>query len=303
MSSVILLDEKFKKSFLDKRSESGTFLGNKGIYTFDDYCITLINKFNSKYPKYRVSGVQIVDTPVISNAMNLGIIVKESKQHVRIPLAYVVVSTPTIGSRNDFGAQQLFPGMSYLIKKYIDSPSYTLANLPIYFVNGCIENVTDSMKISIYGMIIMDIGYVDVFENNPEIKKEVFRRDLKEYSLKMLYSKGSKNKSLIESEINRLKASNTIHTDFFYVDFSRKSVKFVNDYLIKKDKNGKIAMSKFGSSDRFFIMRSYPALILADEFNYDVDISEIEEFLNRFNKGKKNLEPFVCYANKLRERR
>ena len=76
-----------------------------------------------------------------------------------------------------FGSQQLFPGLSYLVNHYIGSPSYELANLPIYFVNGSTDNVTESMQETIMAMSLMGVRYVQVF-NEETLPAGVFESDL-----------------------------------------------------------------------------------------------------------------------------
>jgi len=293
MGSSILLSEKLKKAWFEEKIDSNTSevknnlnytaLKNAGIFEIDKYYELLISKMNKINSKYKVDSVKFVNEPVpiIGNrAINAGMIEKEVDGE-KIPLAYVFVSNPYLGSRNIFGAQQLFPGLSYLVDYFLDSPSYELANLPIYFINASTDNITESMQKTIMAMLLMGVRYVQIF--NEEILLD-FENDLVKYS------------RFISNDNDMEKNSPVILTDFYELDTLHKTIVFTTTSL-KEDK-----IESFGSSDRFFVIKAYPALILADELAYDIDVSRIKSFLFKFKKGRNNLEPFIKFANKLKRR-
>lgn len=294
MGSTILLNKKLRKAWTEDKINSKTSevkpnsnivaLRKAGISEINDYYNLLITKINEINSKYKVDSIKFVDEPVPaigSRAINAGLIEKEVGGE-KIPLAYIFVSNPNLGSRNIFGSQQLFPGLSYLVNRYLHSPSYELANLPIYFVNGSTDNVTESMQETIMAMSLMKVRYVQLF-NEETLPKGVFENDLIGFS------------RFITNDTKK-RASGIIHTDFYELDKNNKKIIFTTSSL--KEKN----IKSFGSSDRFFVIKAYPALILADEEMYDIDISKIKEFLSTYRKGKNNLEPFIKFAKKLEER-
>lgn len=294
MGSTIILSNRLQKAWTKdkvnhKSSEEKTnpnivSLRKVGISEINDYYDLLIKKMNEINSKYKVDSIKFVDEPVPAierNAINAGTIEKEVDGE-RIPLAYIFVSNPNLGSRNIFGAQQLFPGLSYLVDRYINSPSYELANLPIYFVNGSTDNVTESMQETIMAMSLMGVRYVQVF-NEETLPVGILYSDLAGYS------------RFITNDTEK-RQPGIIHTDFYKLDQKNKTIIFTTSSL--KEDN----INSFGSSDRFFVIKAYPALILADEAMYDIDVSRIEVFLSTYRKGKNNLEPFIKFAKKLEER-
>lgn len=294
MSSTILLSKRLQKAWTEDKVDSKlsevkpnpniAALRKVGISEVKDYYNLLITKMNEINSKYKVDSIKFVDEPVSaigSHAINAGLIEKEVGGE-RIPLAYVFVSNPNLGSRNIFGSQQLFPGLSYLVNRYIHSPSYELANLPIYFVNGSTDNVTESMQETIMAMLLMGVRYVQVF-NEKALSDIVFESDLVDFS------------RFITNDTEK-RVPGIIHTDFYELDKNNKTIIFTTSSL--KEEN----IESFGSSDRFFVIKAYPALILADEERYDIDVSRIEIFLFTYRKGKNNLEPFIEFAKKLEER-
>jgi len=294
MGSTIVLSKKLQKAWTEDKVDSKSSevktnpntvaLRKVGISEINDYYNLLIKKMNDINSKYKVNSIKFVDEPVPaigSRAINAGLIEREVGGE-KIPLAYVFVSNPNLGSRNIFGSQQLFPGLSYLVNHYIGSPSYELANLPIYFVNGSTDNVTESMQETIMAMSLMGVRYVQVF-NEETLPAGVFESDLIGFS------------RFITNDTEK-RAPAIIHTDFYELDSNKKKIVFTTTSL--KEDN----IDSFGSSDRFFVIKAYPALILADEEMYDIDVSRIEVFLSTYRKGKNNLEPFIKFAKKLEER-
>lgn len=252
-----------------------------GINSIDEYYRLLISKMNKVNSKYKIESIEFVDEPVPvigSNAINAGRIIKKVNDEI-ITQAYIFVSNPNLGSRNIFGSQQLFPGLSHLIRHYIPSPSFDLANLPIYFVNGSTDKITNSMQETIMGMSLMDVRYVQLF-NEESLPNGLFRNNLVGYS------------RFISNEIN-VKKNGIVITDFYNLNYIEKKISFTTK-TFKEDK-----IDSFGSSDRFFVIKAYPALILADKEKYSIDITKIQNFLSTYNKGKNNLEPFIQFAQKL----
>lgn len=259
MSSVIFLSNKLKESWeknvMDKKTNEISTNSNLlalrkvRINTIEDYCKLLIEEMNKINSKYMISDVEFVDIPVPGNsksALNAGRIAKKIDNEYYTE-AYIFISNPYLGSRNIFGSQQIFPGLSYLIKNYINSPSYELANHPIYFINGSTDSITESMIKTLVSIELMGIRYVQLFKSKKEIIKKP-KNDLVWYS------------NFISNNENGDKDNNgVIKTDYYEIDYINREISFSTKTFKEDD------ISKFGSSDRFFVVKSYPALILADQ--------------------------------------
>ncbi len=295
MGSILLLNKKLQESWIKDRINKKTgkirknanieALARIGISEITEYYRLLIKKINSINSKYKVERIEFVDKPIPFiniQALNAGMIIKKENNGENIPLAYVFVSNPSLGSRNIFGAQQLFPGLSYLIKKFISAPFYELVNLPVYFINASTDNVTESMQETITAMSLMNVRYIQLF-NEELLPDGVLSSNL------IKYSRFISNDTL-ERPVG------TIYTDFYMLDSIRKKLTFTTETF--KIKN----IASFGSSDRFFVIKAYPALILADEEMYEIDVSKIKSFLSIYGKGRSNLEPFIEFAEKLKGR-
>lgn len=257
-------------------------LKGKGIYSLNDYAQLIMKGINSINSKYSLKEVRFVDNPISfldKQSLNSGMIVGEDE----LPIAYIFLSSPSLNSRNIFGAEQLFPGLSNLIMHFINSYSCELANLPIYFINGSADKVTKSMEATVTAIKLMGVRYLQLF-NNEMVTNDKVKRNLLDYS-----------KIIENEEVNQ--KSGFIQTDYYELDNVDKKITFKSIKLRKQN------MKSFGSSDRFFAVRAYPALILADEGGFDIDLKEIEQFTAEFKNGKNTFETFLSFAKKLIRRR
>ena len=281
MNVTIVLNEEFKKKLDSDISELNKEKSEKiSIQTDTDYIKLLKSKIKLANPKFEKIDVKFVEKPIPfikQNFLNTGIIIGEDKSQI----AYLLISGLKLNSRNILGAQQIFPTLSYIIEKFIKAPMCDLVNLPVYFVNGSMDYINDSMEASIISIRLMGIKYVQMFNSYYKSKK-IINNDLREY---LKYIRHNNDKPEI------------VDTDFFSVDFRNKKIVFRKTTF--KENN----LKNFGSSDRFFVIKAYPALILAFDEDYDIDVSEIQQFLDSKKVGKSNLLPFLEYANKLKKKR
>ena len=278
MKVTILLNERFKEKIeSDIEKAKAEKLNEIGIHSIDDYFKLFKFKVKLANPKFESISIKFTREPIISfmgkNYLNTGLIIGENK----VQIAYLFISSLFLNSRNIFGAQQIFPSLSDLVAHFIETPMYELVNLPVYFVNGSVDNITESMKANIVSIYLMGIHYVQMF-NESFNSEAIGKNDLKGY-IKYI---SDKKDEVLES----------IDTDFFKVNFCNKKIVFKKKTL-KEDNN-------MGSSDRFFVIKAYPALMLAYDENYEIDISEIQQFLDSHAMGKSNLLPFLEYAEKLK---
>jgi hypothetical protein len=98
--------------------------------------VPLINTLNTKNPKLNVSTVEYIDLKDEYNVSQKrsGVIVDESPLEKKI-LAYIFLSTDSVGARNSFVAQSIFPDLIDLMELCIKSPSFTVLNHPVFFIN------------------------------------------------------------------------------------------------------------------------------------------------------------------------
>ncbi|CAI3503894.1 hypothetical protein [Enterococcus cecorum] len=285
MKSILVLHKDLKTSYEKLFSDEKKVIKFKkhGIYSEDDFYKIIIEKINEINSKYGISKIEFSNDPIYflnKSFKNAGIIVQKDKEKQK-GLAYVFLTTPTLEARNSFGAQQIFPGLSKLVEYFIDSPNFELTNLPVYFINSTIENMPASKLETIAAISLMNIRYIQIFE--PELVPDtLFALNLFSYSRYISNDEEQNNEKII-------------YTDYYILDKENKKITFIDDTL----KN----IESFGSRDRFFVIKSYPALILADRLTYNVDCSKIDTFIRTYNKGCSNLLPFLKYAKKLNERR
>ncbi|WP_225744450.1 hypothetical protein [Marinilactibacillus sp. Marseille-P9653] len=291
----IYLDIRVKNTLIDKKHDkkTGQMIDNNhkrvmvenGIDNLDQYNNIVIERVNEYNPKLNITGIEYVETPVAvigRNAVYSGLIERIDDDGVKSSLAYIFISYPEVGSRNAFGSQHLFPGLSKLVDFYIDSPSYDLANLPIYFVNGSFDNITNSMLETVISMKLMGINYIQLHNSN-SVTVDLDYYDLKKYS------------RFISNDRSLTNDTNIIKTDFYNIDINLKKIQFITNSF-------SCNLETFGSKDRFFVIKSYPALILADELGYVIDVTAISSFVETHNRGRNNFIPFIKYAEKLIEK-
>ena len=292
MKGIILFSDKLKDSWLNQEKNKQVLMEIGG---FDVFCNQIIAEVNLINSKYSISEIRFVNFDEIEELFNLksipaGYIVEERNMRY-IPNAYICISNPDVGSRNAMGAQHLFPALSYLTEKYLNAPGYELTNLPIYFVYGSKDLVTESIRQSIIAMQIMGVKCIPIFDNGAFLTADI-RSSISETL------RGYANYNLWEYAALLSKETADYHdevrTDYFIVNKGNKTIKFINESFI----NGAL-----GSRDRFFVIKAYPALILADNMKYNIDFDEIVKYVNNSGNGRSNFLPFIHYAEKLVKRR
>lgn len=213
---------------------------------------------------------------------------KEGNIFVQQLWAYMFLSVPREQSRSSLISQSIFPPLIDFMNIYRDSPSYTIANHPIYFLNIINKNITAASIIrKLAGLIAMDIVYIEVFTttlNTNEIPKDP--------------------KAFLHKFNDCSYDDNSFQNNCFYIDFENKIFRIktedliVGKYLILKD-NGNIDFH--GSDEKFYWMDLLPMLMLSLKYNYEIDYSDLELFVTSkrdlFSNSNKKIERFEILLN------
>ena len=195
----------------------------------------------------------------------------ESEWFVRKTLIYVLMSLNKEGARNTFIAQSFFPEAIEFIRLYNSSPSFSIANHPIYYINYVDKKITaNSIIRDIAGMATSGIENIEVFYkvdqliDIPEnIEKFLIKYDKDFDSTKIPYK-----------------------TDAFEIDIKNKITKIKIDKLVigkyLKYKNGFGSEYQFKASDeKLYWMKIVPIIILSWKNKYTIDYTMLEDFYNQ----------------------
>lgn len=289
MKGIILFSNKLKEAWLAQEKHKKVLSEVGGLEVFCNQIIKEVNFVNSKYNVTEVKFVNIDEIPELFylGSQAAGYIVEE-RDRKYILNAYICITNPDMGSRNAIGAQQLFPALSKLVEKYINSPGYELANLPIYFLYGSKDSMTDSIKQSIIAMELIGVKCIPLFNKGTFLTEDIRLRLTKEFRQYSHYNLWE-YANLLAKEKND-DNNDEIKTDYFIVNRASKTLKFIN----KSFANGDL-----GSRDRFFVIKAYPALILADNLKYNIELDEMVQYVENHSCGNSNFNPFIHYAKKL----
>jgi hypothetical protein len=222
----------------------------------------------SKFTGLIVEDIEILDTQQ-ARFSKLGYFIwNNSNQYfARRIVMYVFLTNPKEESRNILVAQSIFPALIDYMSDFIASPSYTLANHPIYFINIINKRITAASVLKpLAGIIAAKINYIEVFPTTIDLK--TVPTDVESFVRKY--------------EIDCKGYSTTFVSDYYEVDFSSKRLKLkttnlvTGDYLERKGPN----LQFKGSSEKFYWMGVLPIFLIACQDGYDIDYSEIEDFYN-----------------------
>lgn len=266
----------------------------------------LLQSINSKNPRLNVSSIQYMDIkslfPEFVGSKYSAIIVDEVKVHSRPTqqiddsryysdisgnlmqqriIAYVFTSPATKNEgRNITVTQDIFPYLLDHTEKYINSPSYTYSNHPLYYIS--IMNHTGTLPASILEnyskLILLGIEFVELFPtgvNGSNMSNDVYGviNDIANLP-------GSrKNFALIQS------------TDDYRFDMANKSLKILSDSLLVNMSTDTLG-SKMeiaangnpefkGSSEKFYWLNVLSMFELALQNNYEIDYSELWDWYNQ----------------------
>lgn len=292
MKGIILFSDELRQAWLINEKNEQALSNIGGMEVFCKQIIKEITFVNSKYNITEVRFVNFNDIPELYNLKYrpAGYIVEVQGERF-IPNAYICISNPDVGSRNAMGAQHLFPALSNLVEKYLDSPGYELTNLPMYFLYGSKDLITESITQSIIAMELMGVKCIPIFYDGEFLNESTRAKVIADFRRYANYSLWEYADLLAKEPSGNIEE---IRTDYFIVNKTNRTIKFINDSFIE---------GTLGSRDRFFVIKAYPALILADNMKYDISFDEIENYVKTYGYGRNNFMPFINYAKKLVGRR
>lgn len=277
----------------------------------------VLNAINSCNPKLNITEVKYINLtdqfPQVNKSFHTGLIVedieinqvdkarynnngnyvwdKHGKCFARKIVSYVFFSQPTEKSR-DILPQSIFPPIIDYMSDFIASPSYTIANHPIYYINIMNKRITaESLIRELAGFVALGFYYIEVFTNSLNVK------DVPTGVEEFIKKYGGCDESWTSFRSNH-----------YEIDFNLKKLKFktnkfiLGDYLVR-NVSGNLDFQ--GSSEKFFWMDVLTIFSLALRDGYDVDYSEIELFytshVGRFGRSKKmkRFENLINYMKKL----
>ena len=287
MSRKLLLSDLIQSKFNSSEIvPSGTLPKQQYL---EEKIINAINRYNQKL---NISTIDYVDIKVHLPYFNffgkyIGIItedveLKELQKDTKNVVAYVFIADSQGIGRNTF-CQAFFPELIEFMNLYKTSPSFSIANHPIYFVDFESNNRPNSIIKQIAGLITSDIEYIDVFNANFDLS--YVPRDIQQYL--------SKFEDGFDDSIP------SYSSDFFEIDIINKLIKIKTDKLIvgeylKTKANGDYDFD--GSSEKFYWMETLPVVFLSMKNGYKIDYSRLESFYtvhqDLFSAGSSKLKRF-----------
>jgi len=210
--------------------------------------------------------------------------------------AYVFISPEKVQARNSFVSQAIFPELLDYMERYLSSPSFTIANHPIFFINISKEQIkAKSIIRNFIGLELLDIRYFELF--GPSFDPHTDMPTVFEDLLIEYYNCTKMPCRTDWFEVNGLHR-------YFSFDFS----KFVPGGLLELNSSGNVQFH--GSNEKFFILNALPVAVWALKAGYDVDLSSFETFCKnegpyKFSVTDKKFPRVVTmykYLKKLKER-
>jgi hypothetical protein len=203
-------------------------------------------------------------------------------------VGYVFLSDYAARSRNVFISQSIFPELIDYIGDFLPSPSYTIANHPIYFINIVNQVITaQSILIQIAGLIAAGINYIEVFSSsfNPNSIKTSIEDFVKTY------------------EQSYVQGQTIFSNEKYAIDFSLKELKLKTNNLVDSSSPNRFQIQ--GSNEKFYWMSTLPLVFLACKNNYVIDYSHLENLINsnipNFSERNLKFQRFKTFLNYIKK--
>ncbi len=259
---------------------------------------SIIDKLNTYNKKIKLSNIEYINLAQQFPHLNfmgkfLGLIVEEfqineseqslyssneeyyifqdnNRFYIRKIIIYILMSLTSEGARNTFVSQTLFPEAIDLMEYYNESPCFSIANHPIYYVNIVDTLITAPMIIkNIAGMNILGIENINIFHEIP----------------KLINIPKNMNDFLSKYYTDFVSASGVYTTNYCEINLHSKITKIKTTRLILGDLleyNSTSSNYKFkGSEEKFYWMNIIPIIVISIKNSYTLDYSELEDFCNR----------------------
>jgi ribosomal protein S17E len=245
-------------------------------------CVNIRNRFDG-YISYKYNAL-LVDEFVVAednrqsyeNEWSYVYINGNGELICQRPVMYIFLSKPVEEWRNTFVSQIMFPTILDYAEKYIDSPSYEIANHPFLYINYIYGGVTASSIIfPIVCLCVAGMQYVDTFEESLDIKD--IPNDFKELIEK--YDDGFAEKYD--------EATNCYSTSYYDIYFETKRVewktnKIITDLTSNTDANGVTTVDFNGSDEKFHWINLFTISVVAWKKGFEIDYSAYETFINAY---------------------
>jgi hypothetical protein len=255
----------------------------------EEKIIRAINNYN---PKLNISTIEYIDFRMYLPYFNffgkyIGVIIEdveleELQRDDKNIVIYVFIADLQGVGRNTF-CQAFFPELIEFMDKYKFSPSFSIANHPICFVNFENTNYPDSIVKQTAGLIVSDIDYIEAVHVNSDLA--YVPTNIKQYL--------SKFENAFEDTMP------SYSSDFFEIDLINKltiiktNKLIVGEYLKIKE-NGDYDFD--GSSEKFYWMEILPIVFLSMKNEYKIDYSFLESFYTThrtlFSAGSSKMKRF-----------
>lgn len=210
-----------------------------------------------------------------------------NQYYARKIIIHVFIADLQSFGRSSF-CQLFFPVLIDFMKLYYSSPSFLIANHPIYFINLEPKDYPESIIKQTAGTVVSDIEYLEVFNTNSKLA--FVPDDIRQYL------------NIFEEDF--ISSSSIYSSDNFEIDMLNKIAKIkttkliVGDYLEIKT-NGKYDF--IGSSEKFYWIEILPIIFLSIKNGYTIDYTDLEVFYysnkSLFSLNSDKIERFLILIN------
>lgn len=311
MKKILLLEESGMSNRFDKVEVSPP-AGTSKIDYLERKVLKAINLYNHKLKITRIEYGDLNDLfPEVEASKYTGLIIEkqeiievEEEDYSRLGytvreisdqwyamkiVAYIFFSVPKEKGRNTLVAQSIFPEFIDYMDRFIASPSYTIANHPIYYINIINKEITARTVLKpLAGIIATGIYYVEAFPST------INSNDVP-YNLKGFVE---------QYELGYNPLHSRFVSDYYEIDFALKELKiktFPTRFLNMTGTNFQFK----GSSEKFYWMEILPVFLMACKEGYNVDYSELEDFydsnIGHFTSRNEKFPRFLKLLNYIKK--
>lgn len=187
--------------------------------------------------------------------------------YARKSVIYVFVGDKELVGRSSY-SQLFFPVVSEFMGLYLSSPSFSIANHPMYYINFSSGKLPDSSMKQTAGMIASGIEYIEVFYTNSSLVD--VPNSIRDFLIK--YKEDFESTDI------------TYASENFQIDLTNKITRINTNKLVLGDildlKNGGSQYTFKGSKEKFYLIDIIPVIILSWKSRYEIDYTQLEEFYN-----------------------
>ena len=213
-------------------------------------------------------------------------------------------------SRTAFIAQDIFPDITDYMKLYLSSPSFSILNHPIYYINIIGKATSAPFCVRSLAIIIAaGFKYVEIFEQSiiPKDVPKNIEGFIKKYQDKETKQIPNGYKST-RYEANFIAKTLTIKAPLIILDKKKYTTEEIKKSDITVKTNGEYDFK--GSKERYYLLEVLSLAIIAANSNYAIDFSDYEKFIRinmpKFSSTsdkKKRFETLLEYLKKLQHKK